>query len=153
VLFRFKRGISMNIWIIVVTLFVDILILAVIVNWVVEYRSGKQERKKRKERKWLQQHGKRIVAYVTNAIAQQGWKYEDKFHWNRLQGRNEQVRTWQTFYSITATWMEPQTKLNYTFGFDVWADDLTSKPAIKSAVLVVFDPWKPDHYYADLKMS
>ena len=143
----------MNIWVIIAALVVGILILSVIVNWMVEYRSSKQERKQQQGRKWLHQHGKHIVAYVTDIKARQAWKYEDRPQWNEWKGHYEQARTWQTIYSITAIWIEPQTQKNYAFSFDVWANDLTSKPVITSPVPVVFNPQKPEHYYADLKVS
>jgi hypothetical protein len=144
---------SMNIWIIIVALFFGLLILCMIVNWLIERKRSKQERKKRQDKKWLQQHGKHIVAYVTDVKARQDWRYEDGSQWNEWEGQYEQARTWQTFYSITAEWKEPQTQQNYSFSFNIWADELTSKPMVTSPVPVVCNPKKPEHYYADLKVS
>lgn len=72
----------MNLWIIIATLFIGFLVLCVSVNWIVERKSREQERKKQQDRKWLQQHGKHIVAYVLEVQTGQDWKYEDRPQWN-----------------------------------------------------------------------
>lgn len=103
--------------------------------------------------KWFQQHGRYVIAHVVDIKIDQGWRYEDRSQWNTWEGRYEQARTWRTFYGITAHWMEPQTKQNYTFCFKVWADEVVSKPDTKSIVPVAFDPKNPERYYVDLKVA
>jgi hypothetical protein len=103
--------------------------------------------------KWLQQQGRHVIAHVVDVKTDQGWRYEDRSQWNTWEGRYEQARTWRTFYDITALWMEPQTKQNYTFCFKVWADEVVSQPDTNSIVPVAFDPRNPEHYYVDLKVA
>lgn len=103
--------------------------------------------------KWLQQQGRHVIAHVVDVKTDQGWRYEDRSQWNTWEGRYEQARTWRTFYDITAFWMEPQTKQNYTFRFEVWADEVVSKPDTNSIVPVAFDPKNPERYFVDLKVA
>ena len=105
------------------------------------------------DKKWLQQHGRRVIAHVVDVKTEQGWRYEDRSQWNSWEGKYEQARTWQTFYDITATWIEPQIEQNYVFSFKLWADEVVSKPDTSSSVPVVFDARKPERYYVDLKMA
>ena len=102
---------------------------------------------------WLKQHGKQVIALVTDIKSQQGWKYENGSQWNSWEGRYQQARAWRTFYDITALWIEPQTKQSYTFSFKLWADEVVSTPDTNSIVPVVFDPEHPEHYYVDLKVA
>src|SRR5215472_1207171 len=69
------------------------------------------------DKKWLQQHGRRVIAHVVDVKTEQGWRYEDRSQWNSWEGRFEQARTWRTFYDITATWIESEMEQNYTFNF------------------------------------
>src|SRR5437868_14210822 len=88
----------------------------------------------------LKQHGKQVIALVTDIKSQQGWKYENGSQWNSWEGRYQQARAWRTYYDITALWIEPQTKQSYTFSFKLWADEVVSTPNTNSIVPVVFDP-------------
>jgi hypothetical protein len=103
--------------------------------------------------KWLQQHGRHVIAHVVDVKTEQGWRNEDRSQWNTWEGKYEQARTWQTFYAITATWIEPLTEQNYVFSFKLWADEVVSKPDTSSSVPVVFDARKPERYHVDLKRA
>ena len=123
------------------------ILIPIVVRYVVK-RSNKTQ-----DIHWLKQHGRQVIAHVVDVKTDQGWKYEDRSQWNSWEGRYEQARTWRTFYDITAIWMEPQTKQNYTFSFKLWADEVESKLDTNSIVPVVFDPKNPERYYVDLKVA
>ncbi len=131
---------------IILAAFLLIILISIVVRYLVK-------RNKNPDLKWLQQHGKHVIAHVVDVKTEQGWRYEDGSQWNTWEGRYEQARTWRTFYDITATWIEPQTEQNYMFSFKLWADQVVSKPDTNSIVPVVFDPKNPERYFVDLKVS
>ena len=103
--------------------------------------------------KWLQQHGRHVIAHVVDVKTEQGWRYDDRSQWNTWEGKYEQARSWLTYYYITATWIDPPMKQNYTFRFKLWADEVVSKPDTSSSVPVVFDARKTERYHVDLKRA
>jgi hypothetical protein len=123
-----------------------IILIFIVVRYVVKRNNNTPDLK------WLQQHGRHVIAHVVDVKTEQGWRYEDRSQWNTWEGRYEQARTWRTFYDITAAWIEPQMKQNYTFSFKLWADEVVSKPDTSSSVPIVFDAKNPERYYVDLKV-
>jgi hypothetical protein len=101
--------------------------------------------------KWLEQHGKRVIALVTEIKTAQDWKYENGSQWNAWEGGYQQARKWQTIYGVTARWTDGQTKLNYFFDAKVWSDEIARKPAAGNTVSILFDPRHPERYHVDLQ--
>lgn len=124
-----------------------IILISIVVRYIVKKNNNTPDLK------WLQQHGRYVIARVADLKTEQGWRYENRSQWNTWEGRYEQARTWRTFYDITATWIDPQTEQNYTFRFKLWADEVVSKPDTNSIVPVVFDPKNPERYFVDLKVG
>ena len=131
--------------IIVITLAVSLIIIPINV------RNIRRNRRSTKGTNWLEEHGKRIIALVTEVKTAQDWKYENGYQWNAWEGGYQHPRKWQTFYDATARWTDPQTKLNYIFHAKVWSDELASKPATSNTVSVLFDPRHPERYYVDVQ--
>src|SRR6516165_6824404 len=92
-----------------------IILIFIVVRYVVKKNNNTPDLK------WLQQHGRHVIAHVVDVKTEQGWRNEDRSQWNTWEGKYEQARTWQTFYAITATWIEPLTEQNYVFSFKLWA--------------------------------
>ena len=137
----------MNLLIIGITLLPILILIPIVIHRIVKNSKSKQDPD------WLKQHGKLVIAQVTDVKPEQGWRYEDRLQWNAWEGRHEQARTWRTLYTITAVWTEPQTKVKYPFCLRVWADELVSMPNPNSSVPVLIDPRNPACYYVDLKVA
>ena len=110
-------------------------------------------RRTKDDPQWLEQHGKRVLASVTNAQVKQDWEYEGRYQLNPWNGADEQVRTWQPCASITTLWTDPQTNRNYTFTFKVRSES-EAQPFLKGRqVPVIFDPQHPERYTVDAQSA
>jgi len=99
----------------------------------------------------LEEHGKRVIALVTEVKTAQDWKYEKGYQWNAWEGGYQHPRKWQTFYGVTARWTNGQTKLNYFFDVKVWSDEVARKPVAGNTASVLFDPKHPERYHVDVQ--
>ena len=100
---------------------------------------------------WLETHGKRVLALVTEVKTAQDWKYENGYQWNAWEGGYQHPRKWQTFYSVTARWTDGQSKSNYFFDAKVWSDEVDRKPIAGNTASVLFDPRHPERYHVDIQ--
>jgi hypothetical protein len=100
---------------------------------------------------WLKHHGMPVRAPVTQVQTGQDWKYEQGWHRDPWDGMVKQKRTWQTYYEVTAHWMDLRTKQVYTFRGKVWSDEVTGKPVEGHPVRVIIDPHHPSRYSMDFQ--
>lgn len=97
----------------------------------------------------LEQHGKRVLALVTDVQVEQDWKYEGRYQLNPWNGAHEQVRTCQPCATITTLWTDPQANRNYTFTFKVRSEGEAQPFLNGRQVPVIFDPQHPEQYAID----
>jgi hypothetical protein len=99
---------------------------------------------------WLRQYGTTVMATVTDVQSKQDWKYGERWSRNTWNGNLEQEKTWQTYYDVTAKWVQPATKQVYTFHWKVWATERASIPKRGSELCILLNPQQPDDYYVDV---
>ncbi len=100
---------------------------------------------------WLKHHGRPVRASVAQVQTGQDWKYEQGCYRDPWDGRLKQKSTWQTYYDVTAHWMDLRTKQVYTFRGKAWSDELTNKPMEGHSVRVIVDDHNPTRYKMDLQ--
>jgi hypothetical protein len=50
-----------------------------------------------------------VMATVTDVQSKQDWKYGERWSRNPWNGNLEREKTWQTYYTVTAKWVQPAT--------------------------------------------
>ena len=100
---------------------------------------------------WLKHHGMLVRASVAQVQTRQDWKYEQGWYRDPWDGMLKRKRTWQTYYEVTAHWMDLRTKQVYTFRGEVWSDAVTGKLEKGHLVRVIVDPHNPSRYCMDFQ--
>ena len=125
---------------------VSLVIVPLFAKDLIENTSNAQE-----TRQWLKHSGRQVRATVIQVQMGQDWKYEQGWDRDPWEGSLKQKKTWQTYYDVTAHWMDPRTKQVYTFRGKAWSDELTNKPVEGHPVRVVVDDHNPMRYKMDLQ--
>lgn len=124
----------------------SLVIVPLVAKNLVENRRNAQD-----NMEWLKHHGMRVTATAAQVQTGQDWKYEDGGWRDPWDGMVKQKKTWQTYYDVTAQWMDLRTKQVYTFRGKVWADEVTGKPMEGHPVGVIVDPHNPSRYSIDFQ--
>jgi hypothetical protein len=128
---------------------IGIAIVATLIILSVRIHNQSDGRRTKHDLQWLAQHGKRVLASVTNVQVEQEWKAEGHDQLNLWNGAYEQIRTFQPCATITTLWTDPQANRNYIFTFKVRSES-EAQPFLKGRqVPVLFDPQHPERYIVD----
>jgi hypothetical protein len=100
---------------------------------------------------WLNQYGIRVMATVTHVQTRQDWKCVEGWCRDPWDGSSKQKKTWQTYYEVTAQWIDPRTQQVYRSRDKAWSDDVTRKPVEGKTVQVIVDPHNPRRYIIDFQ--
>jgi hypothetical protein len=136
----------MNQLVIGIAIAVSFLIVLLIVKGFIETRRNTQD-----HLEWLKHHGMSVKALVAHVQTGQGWRYEQGLYRDPWDGMLKQKRTWQTYYEVTAHWMDLRTKQVYTFCSKVWSDEVTGKLVEGHSIRVLVDPHHPSRYSMDFQ--
>ncbi len=101
--------------------------------------------------KWLKRHGMLVRVPVAQVQTGQDWKYVQGWYRDPRDGMLKRKRTWQTYYEVTAHWMDLRTKQVHTFRGKVWADEVTGKLGEGHPVRVTVDSHNPSQYSMDFQ--
>jgi hypothetical protein len=63
----------------------------------------------------------------------------------------KQKSTWQTYYDVTAHWMDLRTKQVYTFRGKAWCDEVAGKLVEGDSVRIFVDLHHPSRYSMDFQ--
>jgi hypothetical protein len=128
---------------------IGIVLIAMLIILSMRIHSQGDGRRTKHDPQWLEQHGKRVLASVTNVQVEQDWKYEGRYQLNPWNGAYEQARTRQPCATITTLWTDHQANRNYTFTFKIRSES-EAQPFLKGRqVPVIFDPQHPEQYTVD----
>lgn len=101
--------------------------------------------------KWIKQHGKHVIATVTQVTSEGEWQYGSRrSRWNAWEGRYELERVWQTAYYVIAEWQDPQTRQVYTFKVRIDSPAGTRKYIQGYPLPVIFNPRYLEQCYMEL---
>jgi hypothetical protein len=129
-----------------VALAASLLIVPLIATAFIENRRNTQD-----PMKWLKHYGMLVRASVTQVQTGQDWKYGKGWYRDPWDGMLKLNRTWQTYYEVTADWMDLRTKQVYTFRGKVWSDEVTGKLGEGHPVRVIVDSHNPSRYSMDVQ--
>jgi hypothetical protein len=124
----------------------SLIIVPLIAKGFIENKTNTQD-----HMEWLKHHGMPVRASVAQVQTGQDWKYEQGWDRDPWDGRLKQKSTWQTYYEVTAHWMDLRTKQVYTFRGKVWSDEVTGKLVEGDSVRVFVDPHHPSRYSMDFQ--
>ena len=124
----------------------SLIIVPLIATAFIENRRNTQD-----HMEWLKNHGILVSAPVAKVQTGQDWKYEQGWYRDPWDGMLKRKRTWQTYYEVTAHWMDLRTKQVYTFRGKVWSDEVTGKLGGSHPVRVIVDPHNPSRYCMDFQ--
>ncbi len=102
-------------------------------------------------RQWLKHSDSMVRATVIQVQTGQDWKYEQGWDRDPWEGSLKQKRTWQTYYDVTAHWMDLRTKQVYTLRGKVWSDEVAGQLVEGDSVRVFVDPHHPSRYSMDFQ--
>jgi hypothetical protein len=88
--------------------------------------------------------GARVLTTITDVQIGQDWKVGERWERNSWDGSLVKQKTWQTYYDVTAKWVDAQTKRSYFFHSKVWFDDVAKKPTPGQTVVFIADIRHPD---------
>ena len=101
---------------------------------------------------WLKQHGKHVIATVTQVTSEGEWQYGSRRNrWNAWEGRYELERVWQTAHFVIAEWQDSQTGQVYTFRVKVDSPAGMRKCIQGNPLPVIFNPRYPEQCYIELQ--
>ncbi len=83
--------------------------------------------------------GARVLTTITDVQIGQGWKVGERWERNSWDGSLVKQKTWQTYYDVTAKWVDAQTKQSYFFHSKVWSDEVAKKPTTGQTVVFIAD--------------
>lgn len=129
-----------------VAIVASLIIVPLIAKAFIENRRNTQD-----HMEWLKHHGMAVRAPVAQVQTGQDWKYEQGWYRDPWDGMLKQKSTWQTYYEVTAHWMDLRTKQVYTFRGKVWSDEVTEKLVEGHPVRVIVDPDNPSRYSMDFQ--
>lgn len=102
--------------------------------------------------KWFKQDGTQVTATVTAVQTKQAWKYGERLYRDSWDGTLKREKTWQTYYDVTAQWMNPQTKQVYTFYSNVWAVTIARRLVAGNPISVSINLGNPRQYNVDFQL-
>ena len=103
---------------------------------------------------WLKQHGKHVIATVTQVTSEGEWQYGSRRNrWNAWEGRYELERVWQTAYYVIAQWRDPQTSQVYMFRVRIDSPAGARKYIQGYPLPVIFNPSYPEQCYIELQSA
>jgi hypothetical protein len=97
------------------------------------------------------QDGARVLATITDVQIRQEWKQGERWERSLWDGRLTRQKTWQTYYDLTAVWMQTQTKHSYLFRSKVWSDDVAKPPTAGQTVVFIVDRRHPQRSAVDVQ--
>jgi hypothetical protein len=103
----------------------------------------REVRTTRADRPALMPEGRHVLATITQVHLKQGWKVAERWERNPWDGTLRRQQSWQTFYDLTAHWMDPGTKQVYPFRRQVWADEVSTQPVEGQLVQVLVQEQPP----------
>ena len=103
---------------------------------------------------WLKQHGKHVIATVTQVTSEGEWQYGSRRNrWNAWEGRYELERVWQTAHFVIAEWQDLQTRQVYTFRVRIDSPAGMRKYIQGYPLPVIFNPRYPEQCYIELQSA
>ena len=124
----------------------SLIIVPLIARVFIENRRNTQD-----DMEWLKSRGMLVRASVTQVETRQDWKYEQGWYRDPWDGMLKRKRAWQTYYEVTAHWMDLRTKQVYTFRGKVWSDAVTGQLGEGHPVRVIVDSDNPSRYCMDFQ--
>jgi hypothetical protein len=101
---------------------------------------------------WLpMQDGARVLTTITDVQIGQDWKVGERWERSLWDGRLVKQKTWQTYYDVTAKWVDAQTKQSYFFRSKFWSDDVAKKPTTGQTVVFIADIRHPHRSAVDVQ--
>ena len=97
------------------------------------------------------QDGARVLTTITDVQIGQDWKVGERWERSVWDGSLVKQKTWQTFYDVTAVWVDAKTKQSYCFRSKVWSDDVAKKPTTGQTVVFIADIRYPHHSAMDVQ--
>ena len=97
------------------------------------------------------QDGARVLTTITDVQIGQDWKEGERWERNRWDGSLVKQKTWQTYYDVTAKWVDAQTKQSYFFRSKVWSDDVAKQPTTGQTVVFIADIRHPHRSAVDVQ--
>ena len=94
---------------------IGIALIATLIIFSMHMHNQSNGRRAKHDPQWLKQHGKGVLASVTNVQVEQDWKDEGRDQLNPWNGADEQARSCQPCATITTLWTDPQANRDYTF--------------------------------------
>jgi hypothetical protein len=119
------------------------LLLSLLIGAAVALTSRRQRSNRRDERPALMPEGRHVLATITQVHLKQGWKVAERWERNPWDGTLRRQQSWQTFYDLTAHWMDPGTKQVYPFRRQVWADEVSTQPVEGQLVQILVQEQPP----------
>ncbi len=110
-----------------------------------------QRRNTREDERWPRHKRMCALATITTIDIRQDWKEGERWEQSPWNGRLVRQRSWQTYYDITAEWIQEQSKQRTILRSRVWPDEVTKAPGIGQTIVVVVDLRHPEHAVVDMK--
>jgi hypothetical protein len=92
----------------------------------------------------VRRDGVRVMATVIDVQVKQDWRYGEGWYRDSWSGDLIRQKAWQTYYHVTAQWVDPKTGHTYISSTRIWFDHSTSKPVVGGFGIVWFDPKNPE---------
>ena len=92
-----------------------------------------------------------ILATITDVQIRQEWKEGEQWERSLWDGRLVRQKTWQTYYDVTAEWMDAQTKQRYLLRSKVWSDEVAKPPTSGHTVVFLLNLRRPDRSAVDVQ--